>query len=99
MIEIVDLLFYKIELLKFFALKQKQNIMKKKSLKSLSLKKSNVAHIAGGLQDAQANQAQNAVSLLACPSPTIVLTLHTNLPMICVTRCCLSRCESWCVDC
>ncbi|EDP97625.1 hypothetical protein U8527_04710 [Kordia algicida OT-1] len=68
--------------------------MKKKTLKSLSLKKSNVANISGGLQNGQADQAQNAISL-ACPNPTIVLTVHSILPWDCKTVSCNSICE-WC---
>jgi len=68
--------------------------MKKKSLKSLSLKKSNVANISGGLKDGQANQAQNALSV-GCPISTIVLTIHSNLPWECRTLSCNTICE-WC---
>ena len=66
--------------------------MKKKSLRSLSLKKSNVANISGGLAD---GQAQDAASALACPNPTIVLTVHSILPWDCKTVSCYSKCE-WC---
>jgi len=72
--------------------------MKKKTINALSLKKSNVANISGGLQNAQAQQAQQAISA-ACPLSTIVLTIHSINPMICETQCCNSRCKSWCVDC
>ena len=73
--------------------------MKKKSLKSLSLKKSNVANISGGLQDGQANQQQNAISFIGCPNGTIILTIHSINPMTCLTPSCGSNCKSWCVDC
>lgn len=72
--------------------------MKKKSLKSLSLKKSNIATISGGLQDGQANEPLQALSA-GCPLSTIILTIHSNNPMVCETQCCVSRCKSWCVDC
>jgi hypothetical protein len=65
--------------------------MKKKSLKSLSLKKSNVAQISGGAQD---QQAQEAISL-ACPLTTTILTIHTIDPWRCPTMSCNSICE-WC---
>lgn len=68
--------------------------MKKKSLKSLSLKKSNVASISGGLKDGAADQQQNAISLV-CPNPTIVLTVHSILPWDCITVSCNSICD-WC---
>ena len=66
--------------------------MKKKSLKSLSLKKSNVANITGGLKD---GQAQEALTLLACPSGTTILTIHSIDPWRCPTISCNSICE-WC---
>lgn len=72
--------------------------MKKKNLKSLSFKKSNVANITGGLQDGEANQAQNAVTL-GCPLTTITLTIHSISPLVCETQCCRSKCESWCISC
>ncbi len=70
--------------------------MKKKSLKSLSLQKSNVATITGGLQD---QQAANAISAI-CPSVTITIkTIHSLNPAVCVTRSCGTRCMSVCVTC
>mgnify|MGYP006914252009 CR=1 FL=1 len=68
--------------------------MKKKSLKSLSLKKSNVANITGGTQDTQANQGNNAISSI-CPNPTIILTVHSAFPWDCRTLSCITDCE-WC---
>jgi len=68
--------------------------MKKKSLKSLSLKKSKVANISGGTQDAPANHAEEAISSI-CPNPTVVLTIHSVLPWDCRTVSCLTDCE-WC---
>lgn len=66
--------------------------MKKKSFKSLSLKKSNVANITGG---AQSGQAQNAISALACPTVTTITVVHTVFPWDCPTMSCNSICE-WC---
>lgn len=44
--------------------------MKKKSIKSLSFQKSNVATISGGLQNAQAHQQYQAITdLVGCPDP------------------------------
>ncbi|MBC8756658.1 hypothetical protein H2O64_18440 [Kordia sp. YSTF-M3] len=68
--------------------------MKKKSLKSLSLKKSNVANISGGLQDGAANQAQNALSV-GCPLTFATVTIHTIDPWRCPTMSCNSICN-WC---
>ena len=75
--------------------------MKKKSLKSLSLKKSKVASISGGLANSQA-QAQQAQSddhpltfTVTLPSGTIILTMHTIDPWRCRTMSCNSKCE-WC---
>ncbi|MEM6687333.1 MAG: hypothetical protein AAF617_16255 [Bacteroidota bacterium] len=66
--------------------------MKKKSLKSLSLKKSNVAQITGGAQD---GQAQNAASAVACPTIGTILTVHTIFPWDCTSMSCLTGCD-WC---
>jgi hypothetical protein len=65
--------------------------MKKKSLKSLSLKKSQIAQISGGLKDGQAQQA----ATLVCPSGTTILTVHTVDPWRCPTMSCNSIC-GWC---
>ncbi|KAB8151740.1 hypothetical protein EZY14_017715 [Kordia sp. TARA_039_SRF] len=66
--------------------------MKKKSLKSLSLTKSKVATISGGLKDGQAEQA---ITLIGCPSGTTILTIHTIDPWRCQTMSCNSICD-WC---
>jgi len=64
--------------------------MKKKSLKSLSLKKSNVATIAGGLQNGQAQQQQQHQTYQAitdrvgCPPFTII----SMSPRACITKFC-----------
>ena len=62
--------------------------MKKKSIKSLSLKKNNVATILGGLQNAQAQQQyqtyQAITDRVGCPPLTII----TMSPRACITKFC-----------
>jgi hypothetical protein len=66
--------------------------MKKKSLTSLSLKKSNVANISGGLQDGVAHQAQQApnpiTGQIGCPGPSGTVTIASDNGTACITKFC-----------